>query len=401
MINPSISDGILFITSNNWKQTTEKLYGYKTCKNNGNWIETIWKNDSELEITSSFTSIPIALYNDGDYWVISNSISCLVNHLKSIGKTLTVNDKSYLLTTPMQNNPYHIHAYNATETFYHEIEVLPLNTTIYIHDGKLDLITKQINYFSVPVEDSCEILLDWIEDWRNYFSSIKDEDVFKSMSLSGGLDSRIIFLMLKNYVKLDHIVSYWTKNSNTLDCKNNYYDGLIARCLAYDTNNINLIYTAPYDRREKSVHFNTYLVFDWGNLIPSKQYLNENTVINGNSIKRISIRGTGSECLKDSTASNLHFLQTNVKRNFCTTNYQGYYFENTITVSPFLDERLHMIKADNTKTLMFLFYILLDQEDYLFKFPFISKEEPYFITKDDKDYLRAKSIVDNYYKNKR
>ena len=83
-------------------------------------------------------------------------------------------------------------------------------------------------------------------------------DVFRAMNLSGGVDSRIIFLLLKDYVKLDKLQSRWTKNKGEVNC----YDGLIATCLAYDTNNIDLMQKPSYDCMEKEISFNRYVVFD-------------------------------------------------------------------------------------------------------------------------------------------
>lgn len=213
------SNEFFIIDSNNLNHISENIYGYfidssglinKDILNNLNLTGfgayvLVNVNENEIRIKQDFIgAYGLYIYQNKNYFAISNSFIQLVNYLKK-SQELSFNEdyaKSFLFSELCSI------AYK--ETLINEIKTLPRNFEIKIDKKDKFLKFNEINYFenTIPVnsKEGIEILDKWFNKWVNYIRNICEKTNNIQLHLSGGIDSRLILgLFLKANVDLTKI----------------------------------------------------------------------------------------------------------------------------------------------------------------------------------------------------
>lgn len=199
-------DEFFLIDSNNLNLVHEKFYGY-AFQNDGivneeNFAITdgigadgayIWVHvtDENILITQDFMgSYGLYLYEDNNYFAISNSFIKLVEHLKD-NHPISFN-KNYADAFLFAD----LCSFSYNETLVNEIEELSRNSKIFIDKRSNQIFVEEIDYQedTIPLdsEKGMEILDKWYTKWVNIFRKIKSETNNLIVELSGGFDSRIV-----------------------------------------------------------------------------------------------------------------------------------------------------------------------------------------------------------------
>lgn len=211
-------DELFVIDSNNLNSYEKNFYGYAIVNNKiifeiddfdlldgtGAYI-AIQETEDNITILQDFNgSYGLYLYQDDDYFALSNSFMKLVEYLKNEHE-LTLN-KDYVesfLFSDLCSLMY-------KETLVDEIEFLPRNLKIIIDKTTKSIDFEKIDYHerTVPLDskEAFEILDNWYYKWVNIIRSLKKETNNISVDLSGGFDSRIIsVLWITANIDLDKI----------------------------------------------------------------------------------------------------------------------------------------------------------------------------------------------------
>lgn len=213
-------DEFFIIDSNNLDRVNEKLYGFVVGKhkiffNHNNLNDENLTGDgtylylkvteNEITIYQDFKgSFGLYIYDDGNYFAISNSFLKLVEFLKNT-HNLTFNmdyAKSFIVTDLCS------HMYK--ETLVNEITIIPRNYIIHIDKFKKDIKYEILDFFEDSIElDSIEglnILDNWFYKWIDIIRFIKENTNNVIFDLSGGFDSRLSFIFaLCSNIDLDKV----------------------------------------------------------------------------------------------------------------------------------------------------------------------------------------------------
>ena len=136
----------------------------------------------------------IYLFRHGDYFALSNSFFRLLDHVK-FKYPLTVNRDycNYFLTNELCS-----HSYSATAV--NEIRLVERNAIVHIDAATKSLELELIDYREHTVapdsEEGLAILDSWIDFWSGVLRGVAQHTKFLAADLSGGIDSRISFLVL-------------------------------------------------------------------------------------------------------------------------------------------------------------------------------------------------------------
>ena len=187
-------DNEKIITSNNISNITgEGTYIYIEDKNN------------EITIYQDFNgNYGLYIFQTNEYFAISNSFLKLVEYLKNKYElTLNKDYANYFMTSGLNSTIY-------KETLVNEIEIIPRNKIIRINKVKKLINFNEIDYNEHSVElnskEALSILDNWFDKWVNIIRSLKEKTNNIQFDLSGGLDSRIMLvLLLSANVDLDKI----------------------------------------------------------------------------------------------------------------------------------------------------------------------------------------------------
>ena len=150
--------------------------------------------DNEIRISQDFNGcFGIYLYQKAGYFAVSNSFVMLVDYLKSKTNLSIDYDfiKAYILSG--------LTATAYTETMVKEISCLPKNAQVIINKEKRTLMLQYINYqensVSLASAEGMEILDNWFYKWTNIIRFLKSKTNKINVDLSGGMDSRLVFLL--------------------------------------------------------------------------------------------------------------------------------------------------------------------------------------------------------------
>lgn len=211
------------IDSNNLQNVETKLYGYSVQESGiyendnltedaasglngcGAYIYVEVKN-GKINIRQDYNgSYGIYLYKNGDYFALSNSFLRLLEYVKT-KEPLSFNRDfaNYHLAEWYSNHA----AYS--DTLVREIQSLERDITIEINIEKKTYAFHKIDYKELSVwinsAEGIAILDRWFVRWINIFRQLKEKTNQIKMDLSGGFDTRIMFLLtLQSGINLNEI----------------------------------------------------------------------------------------------------------------------------------------------------------------------------------------------------
>ncbi len=125
-------------------------------------------------------------FSDGDEWAVSNSLLGLAQHLIDNGKLLQTNVNQLAAWFSNDNNFKQL---LCEKTVFKEINLLPADQDIQIHQGRLRRVTRTFPLFNCYNE----ALSSYLHQWNNRIATILEAN-FQSIEVdvSGGLDTRTV-----------------------------------------------------------------------------------------------------------------------------------------------------------------------------------------------------------------
>lgn len=197
--------------SDNLDKVKSKLYGFAII-NNKIFFEKI-QNYNLLDGTGSYVNIQvnplkntiridqdingnygIYIFQNENYFAISNSFICLVEYIKDKFE-ITLNydyAKSYISSE--------LCSYIYEDTLVNEIKILPRNTIIHINQLTKTIDFSEKNYEEHSIElnsyEGIRILDKWFYKWSNILRNLKNKNKLISLELTGGLDSRSVLSLI-------------------------------------------------------------------------------------------------------------------------------------------------------------------------------------------------------------
>lgn len=203
----NLEEKFFVIDSNNLKSVETKFYGYtfndyKIVKDLSNVDEDnlnsdgcyvyIKRDGNKIIIKQDFLGCyGLYLFQDKDYFAISNSFQFLVDYVKKLHK-ITFNEDyaSAFLSTGLCSLSY-------SETLINEIRQLDRCTFVEIDilnkSFKVEYIDYQENSIYPDSKDGLKIIDEWYIKWSNIIRNCSFNHF--ALDLSGGIDSRLSFLL--------------------------------------------------------------------------------------------------------------------------------------------------------------------------------------------------------------
>lgn len=211
------------ITSDNLQEAKTRFYGYSVQESgiyeNDNLTEEaaaglngcgaylyVEVKDGKIKIRQDFNgSYAVYLYRNGDYFALSNSFLRLLEYVKTrFPLSFNRDYANYHLATWYSN---HI-AYS--DTLIKEIQTLERDIVIEIDIQEKTLAFHKIDYKEsslwINSAEGLEVLDRWFLRWTRIFRKLKEKTDQIQVDLSGGFDTRIMFLlMLQSGIDLNEI----------------------------------------------------------------------------------------------------------------------------------------------------------------------------------------------------
>lgn len=135
------------------------------------------------------------LYQDDDYWAVSNSFYLLSEYVVRLNKKLTVN-KDYLNLFAKVNA---ITTVSYSETLFNEITVVPSNRELRIFKQTKGLTYKNYkekDHFLMGSEASLDFIDKWANKWISIIRGLANSGNQINVQLSGGFDSRLVLAIV-------------------------------------------------------------------------------------------------------------------------------------------------------------------------------------------------------------
>ena len=160
----------------------------------------------EIAVYQDFNgSYGLYLYQDEDYFALSNSFIKLVEYLKETEHIISLNEDyaNAFLFAELVSIAYE-------ETMVNEIKSLPRNYEIHINKSDKQINFKEIDFKENSVEldsqEGMELLDKWFYKWVNIIRYVKSISNNISLDLTGGFDSRVISTIWINAnINLDEV----------------------------------------------------------------------------------------------------------------------------------------------------------------------------------------------------
>lgn len=211
-------DEFFIISSDNLNDIDSKFYGFaitdegiifdnpniEKLDGTGCYVYIIKENDKILIYQDFCGCYGLFVYQNNDYFAISNSFIKLVDFLKD-KVVINLNlDYAYTFISASPCSTVY------KETLIKEIQVLPHNYVVNIDITSNHLNFLKIDYYektvSLTSKESIIILDKWYHKWINLFNFLYKNTSNLEFSLSGGFDSRVILtLLLSSEVDLNDI----------------------------------------------------------------------------------------------------------------------------------------------------------------------------------------------------
>ena len=217
----NVNENFFVIDSENLAEIGKKIYGFCIYDDGSIQIDGDL-NPSKLTRLGSYVYIDVDtdeivlyqdfngsyglyLYQNEDYFALSNSFIKLVEYLKETEHVISLN-KDYanaFLFAELVSIAY-------DETMVNEIESLPRNYEIHINKSDKRIDFKEIDFKENSVEmdsqEGIELLDKWFYKWINIIRYIKSISNNISLDLTGGFDSRVISTIWINAnINLDEV----------------------------------------------------------------------------------------------------------------------------------------------------------------------------------------------------
>lgn len=209
-----------FIDSNNLDSVKTRFYGYSIqdtgIYEEGNLDEQavagldgcgcyiyVKADESKITIQQDFNgSYGIYLYSTEGYFALSNSFYMLIEHLKEdYTLTLNIDYCNHILCDTLAS-------LSCQETPICEIKLIDKDLNIIISNNtvKFQQIDYKENSIKLSSEEGIQVLDQWFYRWTALFRNLKMHTNNISVDLSGGFDSRIVFmLMAESGINLNEI----------------------------------------------------------------------------------------------------------------------------------------------------------------------------------------------------
>lgn len=224
----NVNEEVFIISSDNLNSVKNKLYGFIVSENGiidkDNFMpEKINKPEGcGYYVLVKKTEENVSIYQDNNaayglyffsyknYFALSNSYQYLVDYLKNKYE-LTI-DVEY--ANHMFGMSYVGIAYD--RTMIEEIKLLPKNIIIHIDCNRKDIYFEYIDYeectIAIDSPEGIRTLDAWVKKWINIIRNLKKNNANMQVSLSGGMDSRITFmLMLLSGIDLNEVKIFSTE----------------------------------------------------------------------------------------------------------------------------------------------------------------------------------------------
>ena len=179
------------------------------------------------------------LYSCDDYFALSNSFLMLVEHLKNKFKLTLDRDYANVLLA------INLASIGTSQTPFQEIKLLDNHSVVKIdklnRTLKVDTIDYQEGFYCLDSEDGVKQLDLWFKKWTTLFRRLQAHTNNISVALSGGMDSRISFLlMLKSGVDLNTIRIHSMDDKLHTHAEDYAIATKIARHFGFKLNNVSL-----------------------------------------------------------------------------------------------------------------------------------------------------------------
>ncbi|OUO50554.1 hypothetical protein B5F76_11440 [Desulfovibrio sp. An276] len=220
-----IEDDFFLIDSNNTDHINEQIYGFAITEHGiidrsnlnhenakyidgcGTYIHISISNNEIIIRQDNIGSYGIYLYTKDNYYALSNSFFLLVSHLINSAEISFNRDyANHLILSSLCSVSYR-------ETMVNEISVLDRNAIIHIN-RKNKLMSIEYPQLENPINsldqyEAINLLDKWYNKWRFLIKNIYKINQNLVISLSGGIDSRISFLLaLKSGINLNNTMVY-------------------------------------------------------------------------------------------------------------------------------------------------------------------------------------------------
>ncbi len=230
-----MAEHFFIIAPETLSQISTKLYGY--CLINGQVILDaeqlagrqptpdgayvyVQQTATEIIVRQDFIGCyGLYLYQDGDYWALSNSFLYLLEYVKKQHPISFNREYADCLIGNAVPGSGGLCSIAVTETIINEIRCLDRAAVVHINLANKSHSTslQDYNEYSLTLDSvqGMAVLDDWANKWIDFIRSLQQQNNNISVDLSGGFDSRMVFgLFLSSGIDLNQI------------CVNSTNDGL-------------------------------------------------------------------------------------------------------------------------------------------------------------------------------
>ncbi|MBR2529032.1 MAG: hypothetical protein IKE58_11255 [Blautia sp.] len=218
-----VQNGFFFLDSDHLESVTSHLYGFSILDDRivtedtypeggspsfsgglGTYV-LVERSGRKISITQDYNgSFGLYLFQEGDYFALSNSFLLLVDKLKR-SHFLSLNQEyAYLLLAEG------FCSLSVTETLVSQIRLLRRNAAVHIDLDQSSLTLTYTdhgeNTVDVTSHEGIALLDRWFERWQRILKSLENTDSPIHIALSGGFDSRLTFMLaLKSGIDLSRV----------------------------------------------------------------------------------------------------------------------------------------------------------------------------------------------------
>lgn len=160
----------------------------------------LMKNEgSSFQFSSDYYGYKkIFYYWQEDFWVVSNSVYLIAEHLKSNNIELKVN-YSQLAYIGRDRKGFFFDQLFSLNTFIENVKILPIGHELFISDECCRVVKNDNNLVFTTYEEGLSYFLGV---WVSRIAGLLANDIHVRADLTGGLDSRAVFAIVKKATEL-------------------------------------------------------------------------------------------------------------------------------------------------------------------------------------------------------